>query len=92
MEKEVCVLKNILNENEAEKNKMLVRIGTFRDEIDLKEKELKEMYTINENVISRLSAELKASKQECEKLTQREREVFSFKINILSIKNRLIIF
>ena len=81
LEKELCLLKNILNENEVEKNNLLVKIGGLRDEIDLKEKELKEMYTINESVISRLSVELKASKNECEKLIQREREVTSlFKV------------
>ena len=52
-----------------------MRIGDLRDEIDTKEKELKDMLTINESVISRLSVELKTSKQECEKLIQREREV-----------------
>jgi len=71
----LCLLKNILNETETEKNKCLVRIGDLRDEIDTKEKELKDTLTINESVISRLSVELKTSKQECEKLIQREREV-----------------
>jgi hypothetical protein len=55
-----------------------VRIGDLRDEIDTKEKELKEMLTINDSVISRLSVELKTSKQECEKLIQREREVIYY--------------
>ena len=74
----MCLLKNILNETESEKNKCLVRIGSYRDDIDAKEKELKETHTVNDSVISRLSLELKATKMECEKLIRREREVYSF--------------
>lgn len=89
LEKEVCLLKNILNEAETEKNKCLVRIGSLRDEIDTKEKELKDAHVINENVISRLTVELRTTKQECEKLIQREREVnlIKFKFFIINLNN-----
>ncbi len=81
-EKEVRQLRSRIEELEASKEKLCIKIAKLRDEKDMASSEVCQTRTSSDQTVNALSHELRCTKQDLEKTASREKQLLDFRSEI----------